>query len=251
MEKYKPILIIAAMDVEFELLKEKLESLTVSRLNQYDCYEGFIDNYPVVICNSLIMSINAAVATTLAIQKYNPVAIINEGTAGGHGLNVHKGDIVIGENCINILSSGTPIKKEGEGSSTLDWTLTNFIAGEPNRLVYQRADSKLIKLAESIEYLEGKVHIGTIGSADIWDREYDRIMMLNKRYGTLCEDMEANAIYTVANQFNIPVLGIKIVSNNEILGESYERSTGNKSQEFSYELIKKIIKRFKNKEPKL
>ena len=68
--------------------------------------------------------------------------------------------------------------------------------------------------------------------------------MLNQKYGTLCEDMEANAVYTVANQFNVPVIGIKIVSNNEILGESYERSAGAKSQEFSYELIKKIIKRF-------
>lgn len=162
----------------------------------------------------------------------------------GHGLNVHKGDIVIGENCINILSAGTPIKKEGEGSSTLDWNLTNFIAGEPNRLVYQKANSKLIKLAKEIEYLEGKIHTGTIGSADIWDREYDRIMSLNRKYGTLCEDMEANAIYTVANQFNIPVIAIKIVSNNEILEEKYERSAGAKSQEFSYELIQKIIKEF-------
>lgn len=245
MEGNRPILVIAAMDVEFELLKEKLESMKISRLNKYDCYEGFINHYPVVICNCTVMSVNAAIATTLAIQKYKPRAIINEGTAGGHGLNVHKGDIVIGENCINILSSGTPQKKKGEGSSTLEWTLTNFIAAEPNRLVYQRANSKLIKLAKSIEYLEGKVHIGTIGSGDIWDREYDRIMMLNERYGTLCEDMEANTIYTVANQFKVPVIGIKIVSNNEALGESYERSTGSKSQEFSYELIKKMIQDMK------
>lgn len=244
----RPLVIIAAMDVEFELLKEKLENYKYTKINKYDCYEGEINNYPVVICNCLIMGINAAVATTLAIQKYHPIAIINEGTAGGHGHNVHKGDIVIGENCINILSAGTPIRKEGEGSSTLDWRLTNFIAGEPNRLVYQQADFRLVKLAKTIDYLEGKVHIGTIGSADIWDREYDRIMMLHQKYGTLCEDMEANSVYTVANQFNIPVLGIKIVSNNEILGESYERSAGAKSQEFTYELIKKVLKGFKGKE---
>ena len=151
---------------------------------------------------------------------------------------------MIGENCINILSAGTPIKKIGEGSNSLEWRLTNFIGGEPNRLIYEKANSKLVRLAKEIEYLEGKVHVGTIGSGDIWDREHDRIMMLNKKYGTLCEDMEANAVYTVANQFNIPVIGIKIVSNNEMLGEGYERSTGAKSQEFSYELLKKIIHQF-------
>lgn len=240
----KPIVIIAAMDVEFQILKSMLKNLKVSKINKYVFYEGTIENYPVVICNCLVMSINAAVATTIAIQKYDPLVIINEGTAGGHGLNIHKGDIVIGENCINILSTGTPVKKKGEGSNTLEWRLTNYIAGEPNRLIYQQANQKLVNLAKSIDYLEGKVHVGTIGSADIWDREYDRIEMLNQKYGTLCEDMEANAVYTVANQFNVPVIGIKIVSNNEILGESYERSAGAKSQEFSYELIKKIIKRF-------
>ena len=242
--KKKPILIVAAMDVEFELLKNKLENLKVSKINKYNFYEGTIDDYPVVICNCLIMSINASIATTLAIHKYNPLVIINEGTSGGHGQNVHKGDIVIGENCINILSAGTPRKEKGEGSNSLEWVLTTFITEKPNRLIYQQANSKLVNLAKSVEYLEGKVHIGTIGSGDIWDREYDRMEMLNKKYGTLCEDMEANAIYTVANQFNIPVIGIKIVSNNEGLGECYERSTGVKSQEFSYELIKKIIKEF-------
>ncbi|MBR1539846.1 MAG: 5'-methylthioadenosine/S-adenosylhomocysteine nucleosidase [Clostridia bacterium] len=246
MEGNRPILVIATMDAEFKLLKEKLESLRFSKLNnKYHCYEGFINHYPVVICNCMETAINATIATTLAIQKYKPSVVINEGVAGGHGLNIHKGDIVIGENCINILSYGTPIKKEGEGSNTLEWTLTNFFAGEPNRLVYQRASAKLIRIAKNIEYLEGKVHVGTIGSGDIWDREYDRIMMLNQKYGTLCEDMEANSVYIVANQFKIPVIGIKIVSTNEILEERYERSTGNKLQEFSYELIKRIIKDFK------
>jgi adenosylhomocysteine nucleosidase len=85
------------------------------------------------------------------------------------------------------------------------------------------------------------VHVGTLGSGDVWDKETDRILMLNKKYGTLCEDMESIGIYTVSNMFNIPVIGIRIVSNNEILEEEYDRSIGRKSQEFTYEFIKKII----------
>ena len=239
----RPILVIAAMDVEFELLKNNLQKLKVTKISTYNYYEGEINDFPVIICDCRIASINAAIATYIGIEKYNPIAIINEGTAGGHSINIHKGDIVIGEKCINIISSKTPIKNKGEGSNTLDWDLTNFIVGEPNRLIYQQADSYLIDLAKSLEYLEGKVHVGTIGSGDIWNKEIDRILMLNEKYGTLCEDMEANAIYTVANQFNIPVIGIKIISNNEILGEIYEREIGEKSQKFTYELIKKIIEK--------
>jgi adenosylhomocysteine nucleosidase len=98
------------------------------------------------------MTINAAVATHIAIEKYNPIAIINEGTAGGHGRNVHKGDIVIGKKCINILSSQIPFKKENEGSNSLDWELVNFISGEENRLIYQKADENLVRIAKQVEF---------------------------------------------------------------------------------------------------
>ena len=39
---------------------------------------------------------------------------------------------------------------------------------------------------------------------------------------------------------------IRIISNNEILREPYDRNIGLKSQEFTYELIKKIILRIAN-----
>lgn len=239
----RPIIIIAAMDAEFDFLLEKLNNVKLKKFNIYDFYEGEMNDYPVIIANCKVMSINGAIATHIAIDNYNPIAIINEGTAGSHSKDVHKGDIVIGENCINIVSNQTPIKGKGEGSNSLDWNLTDFIGGEENRLIYRKADINLLNLAKEVEYLEGKVHFGTIGSGDVWNREVDRIMMLNKKYDTLCEEMEGISVYTVANNFNIPVIGIRIISNNEILGESYERSTGRKSQEFTYELIKKIIKK--------
>lgn len=247
MNNKRPIVIVAAMDAEYDFLLNKLENIKYKSINKYNFYEGTINNYPTVIVNCKVMSINAAIATYIAIENYNPIAIINEGTAGGHGEDVHKGDIVVGENCINIVSTNTPIKSRGEGSNSLEWNLVDFISGEENRLVYKQADKKLIKLAKEIEYLEGKVHFGTIGSGDVWNREADRIFMLNQKYGTLCEEMEGIAVYTVANNFNIPVIGIRIVSNNEILGEVYERSTGRKSQEFTYELIKKIISKEEKK----
>lgn len=242
MEK-KPIVVIVAMDAEMNLLLEKLEDVKHKEINIYNFWEGKVNNYPVVICKCNVMSINAAVATHIAIENYNPLVVINEGTAGGHGLDIHKGDIVIGEKTINIMSSQTPDKAKGEGSNSLDWKLVDFISGEENHLTYRIGDKDLIELAKDVEYTYGKVHFGVIGSGDVWNRETDRIMYLNQKYGTLCEEMESIAIYTVCNNFNIPVIGVKIVSNNEILGEAYDRTIGTKSQEFSYELMKKIIEK--------
>ena len=41
---------------------------------------------------------------------------------------------------------------------------------------------------------------------------------------------------------NIPVLAIKVISNNEILGEKFDVLTAEACQEFVYEYIKEYIK---------
>lgn len=45
---------------------------------------------------------NAAAATALAIERFHPRAIINQGTAGGHDADLHVMDIVVGTESVNI-----------------------------------------------------------------------------------------------------------------------------------------------------
>ena len=37
---------------------------------------------------------NAAAATALAIERFEPHAVLNQGTSGGHAPDLHRGDIV-------------------------------------------------------------------------------------------------------------------------------------------------------------
>ena len=237
----KPIVIIASMEIGIQVLLKKMEHVVKKNINKYEFYEGMIHHYPVVVCHCHVMSFNAAVATTLAIQTYHPLAIINEGCSGAHGKEIHKNDIVIGKRCINIVSNKTPHKKEGEGSNSLDAELVYFLEGEDEKTVYQPADQHLVELCKNIPYSKGNVFFGTLGSGDVWNNEADKILHLHEKYGTLCEDMESIAIYYVAHTFSIPVIGIRVISNNEILEEGYDRNIESLSQEFAYELILKII----------
>ena len=45
----------------------------------------------------------------------------------------------------------------------------------------------------------------------------------------------------VAEKYNIPAINIRVISNNELLGESYDRTTGANSQEFALKLIREVI----------
>ena len=83
---------------------------------------------------------------------------------------------------------------------------------------------------------------GTIGSGDCWNREIDRIEFLYKEYKVLCEDMETISVYKIAKKYNVPVIGIRVISDNEMLEEEYERSIAKKSQKFSMNLCKMLIR---------
>ena len=69
----------------------------------------------------------------------------------------------------------------------------------------------------------------------------DKLKFLDEVHNVSCEDMEAIAIYTVAKSYKIPVLSIKIMSDNELLGEEYEPKVGLYVQEFCYKVINKMI----------
>ena len=235
----KPILIMGAMeDVELNILKESLTNVEIEKEETCTFYKGNLQEKKVVVCAMNIGSINATVATLLGILKYNPRSIILQGIAGGHGYNVHVNDIVVATETININTIETANKAKGEGSNSLEWKLNNFVDESDNINIY--SDEKMLELAKNVDYSHGNVLFGRVGSGDVWNKETDRILMFNQKYKTLCEEMEGYAVSKVASTYGVPFINIRVISNNEILGESYKREVGKYSQEFTLELVKNI-----------
>lgn len=240
----RPILIVGALKSETEELIKKIENCKVTEKLVYTFYEGSIEGYPVALVRTGVGLVNAASATTLAIEKYNPSIIINEGTAGGITVNRHKKDIIIGTEVFNINSYKSPYKEIGEGSDSRDWELMTFTDGKDDEKTLYKSDKRLSEIVylSKDKYTHGNVYKGIIGSGDAWNREKDKLKFLDEKHNVSCEDMEAVAIYSVANNYNIPVLSIKIISDNELLREDYEPAVGSYMQEFAYEAITQIIK---------
>lgn len=247
MNKWKsPILIMIAMEMEANILIDKLENKRIKKVYKFTFYEWTLLGYPVVICLSNVNTSNASIATYIAIERYHPFAILNPGTAWWHGEIIHSGDIVIVEDCFNMISWRSQIKVEWEWSNSLDWNLLTFTWNSGNTFKLLGGDTNLINIAKNIKNPYWKVFVGRIGSWDFWNREVDKILFLNKEYHTLWEDMECIAIYNIAHDFNIPVLWIKAISNNEILGEKFNKDMAKVPQEFAYELVLQIIKNIKH-----
>lgn len=245
----RPVVIMGAMDVETDLLIERTGPCRLTETGPWRFYEGSLDGYPTVIADTLMGSVNAAAAAAIAIQKYDPVCLITQGTSGAHRADIHTGDIVIGASVVQLGLRVSSPRAEGAGSSVPEWEYPGSEFREESRHVMRQilhSDGSLVRLAQSVPYEGGQCIVGTIASGDMWNREADVIHAFRQRFGTDCEEMESFAVFQTAKAFGVPALAIRIISNNELIpGEEYDRDIGVLGQQYVLDVARAIIEEHK------
>ena len=249
----RPIVVQGAMDVEIQKLAGMLEHPVKEEIGGWTFWRGTIDGYPVVVSKTLKGMENAAAATTLAAERYHPIAIINQGTAGGHQPDLHAFDIVLGVESVNIGSFKTGNRGRGEGSSFAEWAPLDLMRSEgsagndPSARTMRRfhGDETLLAAARSVRdtYKKGRVVDGVIGSSEVWNSELDRVQYFHDAFGTSAEEMEAAAVAQIAGLFKIPFLGIRVLSNNITNGDPYNPTVGEACQDFVRDVVRAYIAR--------
>jgi adenosylhomocysteine nucleosidase len=245
------VIVQGAMDLEVTKLASRLDNVRQEKVGGWTFWRGTLDGYPVIVSKTLKGVSNSAAATAIAAERFHPVAIINQGTAGGHVPELHVYDIVLGKYSVNLGAFKTAYRKPGQGSDPLEWTPLDLMfsedsAGEdPNAHTMRRfpGNEQLLAAAESVKHLyrKGRVVEGVIGSGEIWNSELDRIQWFHSQYGTTVEEMETASASQIAGFFQIPFLGIRVLSNNITNGGTYTPQTGEACQEYVYEVVKAYI----------
>lgn len=240
------ILVQGAMDMEVDYLIEQLKKPVKQQVGAWTFWKGKIGNKVVVVSRTEVGLTNASASTVIGIQKYSPTLIINQGTSGGHDSKLHTGDIVIGKKMINIGAMRTERKEENTPANYKEWLFFDVVQrlrdidGEKQDNPYFISDEKIMKIAEKIEYKNGKIVRGVIGTADQWNRELERINYLHKTFNTSVEEMETVASAQIAKAFNIPFIGVRILSNTDVHNEDFNPKTALWCQEYIIDLIKNI-----------
>jgi len=232
-----PIVVQGAMPVEAERFAQRLDNPREEQIGGWRFWRGTVDGYPVVVSETLKGMSNAAAATAIAATQFRPVAIINQGTAGGHDPALKVYDIVPGKYSVSLGAFKTPKKALGEGSDSRQWQPMDLLASKgsagedknPHTIRQFLADAKLLAIAESVKgsYAQGKVVEGVIGSADV--------------YHTSVEEMETASAAQIAAAFNIPFVGIRVLSNNITNQGKYDPQTGLACQDYVYQVVKAYI----------
>ncbi|MGB7998921.1 MAG: 5'-methylthioadenosine/S-adenosylhomocysteine nucleosidase [Anaerobacillus sp.] len=247
----RPIVVQGPMPIEAEKFAEKLENVKEEKSGTFIFYKGTVDNYPVIVAKTGKGMENTAAATAVAIEMYDPIAIINQGTSGGHDPDLNVFDIVLGKRTVNLGSLKTTNKKENEGIEPTTWKPMDLMASEGSagedpdaeKIHYFEGDKDLLAAANAVkeEYTKGKIVEGTIGSADVWNNEIDRIKWFHEKYDTSVEEMEGAAAAQISEAYGVPFLGIRVLSNNKVNGGEYNPNTAEANQHYVYEVVTKYI----------
>ncbi|MGG0837465.1 5'-methylthioadenosine/S-adenosylhomocysteine nucleosidase [Bacillus paralicheniformis] len=227
------IAVIGAMEEEVTILRSKLEQTNQEVIANCEFTSGFYEGKEVVLLKSGIGKVNAAMSTTILLDRFKPDVVINTGSAGGfhHSLNV--GDIVI----------STEVRHHD-----VDVTAFDYEYGQvPNLPAAYKADSTLIKAAEDEASELGHIQVvkGTIATGDSFMSDPDRVAFIRGKFEDLyAVEMEAAAVAQVSYQFNTPFVVIRALS--DIAGKESEISFDQfleQAAKHSIDLVLRMIKR--------
>ncbi len=222
--------IIGAMEEEILLLKSKMSNKKEWTEAKADFIEGQIGEIEVVLVRCGIGKVNAALTTTLLLAKHDIDLIVNTGSAGGIGVGLHVGDVVIASEM---------------AYHDVDATVFGYSIGQvpqmPARYIANRGIiEKTITAAKKTGLTPVKGLIVTSDSFIASQAQTD--VILSNFPDALASEMEGAAIAQVCYQFDVPFVIIRAMSDvaDEEAGVSFDEfiiEAGKKSAEMVLELI--------------
>lgn len=193
--------IIGAMSEEVQGLKKLMENIEEERVGNLVFYTGTMHNQDIVLLETGIGKVNAAVGATLMIDAFCVEKIIFTGVAGGINEELDLGDVVISE---DLIQHDVDVTAFGEKLGVIPRMESSVF----------KADDELIELAEKAgKKLKGKVIVGRILSGDQFIASPEKIAFLKKEFNGDCAEMEGAAVGHVCQIFDIPFVVVRTMSD--------------------------------------
>lgn len=208
----KPIVIIAAVRSEIELLEKALEHSGRVTSGGFEYVEGTIGNLRVVVCAGGIGKVNAAAATAVMIDRYQPQLVINTGCAGaytGSGLSI--GNLVVASEEV-LADDGVAV-----AAGWKDLRYMNLPSVEQGGMscynllpLSRHAAEKAMQLAD---YYGVPLLRGRSATVSTCSGSCESGAVLSERWNAVIENMEGAAVAQICLRCGIDCLEIRGISN--------------------------------------
>ncbi len=194
--------IIGAMEPEVAILKAKLTQCETTEHAGFEFHQGKLNGTDVVIVQSGIGKVAAALATALLVDKYQPDYVVNTGSAGGFEQSLKVGDIVISSEVryhdVDVTAFGYEIGQ----------LPANPAAYIPHPMLIDAAKSGIASLTDT------QTLVGLITTGDTFMTKDEDIAKARANFPTMAAvEMEGAAIAQTCHQFKTPFVVIRSMSD--------------------------------------
>ncbi len=193
------------MDVEVALLKQLLINPIHTEVGGCQFSEGTIDGVSVVIAQSGIGKVNAALCAQRLILQMGATHIINTGIAGAAGGALRVQDVVVSTDAMyhdfDLTHFGSR-KGEIDGMPTSDFKANEALIAAAHKAFSASAYAQQHKMID-----------GRMVSGDQFIASKDVKADIVKNFAPMCVDMEAAAIAHACYLSNVPYVVIRCMSD--------------------------------------
>ncbi len=194
--------IIGAMEQEVSILKQAIENCQTVTKAGCTFFSGQLNGVDVVLLQSGIGKVAAAVGTTILLDEYQPDVVINTGSAGGFDSSLNLGDVVI----------STEVRHHDADVTAFGYEMGQM-AQQPAAFL---ADEKLMNIAEqALDQMEDKHAVrGLICTGDAFVCTAERQAFIRTHFpSVIAVEMEASAIAQTCHQFKVPFVVVRAISD--------------------------------------
>ncbi|MBE5672629.1 5'-methylthioadenosine/S-adenosylhomocysteine nucleosidase [Staphylococcus sp. SS35] len=192
--------IIGAMEEEVTILKNKLTQLSEISVAHVKFYTGILQEKEVVITQSGIGKVNAAISTTLLINKFKPDIIINTGSAGALDESLNVGDVLISDD----------LKYHDADATAFGYEFGQI----PQMPATFESSKSLIEKVSQVVQQQLSAKVGLIVSGDSFIGSVEQRQKIKKVFpNAMAVEMEATAIAQTCYQFKVPFVVVRAVSD--------------------------------------
>ena len=187
-----------------ELRYFNFTEIPIQKFGERTFYKGSHDKHELILVQSGLGKVNAAVVSTLLIEKFECELLLFSGVAGGIDPGIEIGEVIIGESLIQY-DYGTLKNRE-----LLPFRPGSIPTGESKNELEYSLDPKI---KHKIKVSLPNVRMGIILTGDVFLQCEETQKELFEKYGAQAIDMEGAAVAQVAEQFGIPAIVLRCLSD--------------------------------------
>lgn len=195
--------IIGAMADEVQGLKEAMEDIVIIRKASMEFYAGTLEGRKVVVVQSGIGKVNAAVCTQILADDFQAEVVINTGIAGSLNNDINIGDIVISTDLVHHDMDAVAFGYKKGQVPQMDQ-----FAFHSDPALRSLAVKACREVNPDIQVFEGR-----IASGDQFVADQNVKGFIVKEFGAYAVEMEGASIAHAASLNHIPFLVIRAISD--------------------------------------